>query len=210
MRAPLKVCGALTPWPKEVCFAARIRKAGSIQEGTVAKEEIDVSRRRLFFGFLDRIRGEENAPVAAASETAGVLAKANAAFAAGDFAGACALYREFLAGETGNLEARQRLGECLYRQGQHIQAKVEFERILQKKQKDNRALLFLGLVLARLDRVRKAAVVWKLFFDPHSVLLQRELNFQIALVETAAEDQLPAAAGVADAVEKALAQTKPV
>lgn len=168
----------------------------------MAKEEIDVSRRRLFFGFLDRMRGEEGAPVAAASETAGVLARANASFGSGDYAGACALYKEFLAGEPGNLDARQRLGECLYRQGQHIQAKVEFERILQKKQKDNRALLFLGLVLARLDRVGKAAVVWKLFFDPHAVALQRELNLQIALVETAAEGQLPDAAGVAEAVER--------
>jgi len=85
---------------------------------------------------------------------------------------------------------------------------VEFERLLQKDRKNNRAILFLGLVLARLDRVQKAAVVWKLFFDPHSVPLSRELNLQIALVETAAEDQLPAAATVADAVERVLAQPK--
>jgi tetratricopeptide (TPR) repeat protein len=174
----------------------------------VAKEEIDVSRRRLFFGFLDRMRGEEAAPVAAASQTAGTLARANASFGAGDYAAACALYKEFLTEESGNLEARQRLGECLYRQGQHIQAKIEFERILQKKQKDNRALLFLGLVMARLDRVRKSAVVWKLFFDPHAVGLQRELNLQIALVEMAAEGELPPANEVADAVERALAQNQ--
>lgn len=172
------------------------------------KEEIDVSRRRLLFGFLDRARGVESAPVAAASQSAPVLAQANAAFAAADFATAAGLYKSFLQAESDNAEARQRYGECLYRQGQHIQAKVEFERLLQKNRKDNRAILFLGLVLARLDRVQKAAVVWKLFFDPHSVVLQRELNLQIALVESASEDQLPACASVADAVERVLAQPK--
>ena len=172
----------------------------------MAKEEIDVSRRRLLFGFMDRLRGgEDGAPMARTSETASALAQANAFFAAGDFAAAAAGYKEFLQDESANMEARQRLGESLYRQGQHIQAKIEFERILQKNRKDNRALLFLGLVLARLDRVQKAAVVWKLFFDPHAVILQRELNIQVAMVETAAEGQLPEAQAVADAVEQALA-----
>ncbi|MDP2847291.1 MAG: tetratricopeptide repeat protein [Humidesulfovibrio sp.] len=172
------------------------------------KEEIDVSRRRLLFGFLDRARGAESAPMAAASQTAPMLAQANTAYAAADFPAAAGFYKSFLQAESDNAEARQRYGECLYRQGQYIQAKVEFERLLQKDRKNNRAILFLGLVLARLDRVQKAAVVWKLFFDPHSVVLQRELNLQIALVETAAEEQLPAAASVADAVERVLAQPK--
>lgn len=146
--------------------------------------------------------------MAAASQTAPMLAQANTAYAAADFPAAAGFYKSFLQAESDNAEARQRYGECLYRQGQYIQAKVEFERLLQKDRKNNRAILFLGLVLARLDRVQKAAVVWKLFFDPHSVVLQRELNLQIALVETAAEEQLPAAASVADAVERVLAQPK--
>jgi len=184
------------------------------------KEEIDVSRRRLLFGFLDRVRGGDGAPapVAAASQTAPVLAQANTAFAAGDFATAAGLYKSFLAQESANTEARQRFGECLYRQGQYIQAKVEFERLLQKNRKDNRAIVFLGLVMARLDRAQKAAVVWKLHFDPHNVLLQRELNLQVALVESAVEAQQAAetpsetlevdAQAVAQAVEQALAQSK--
>ncbi len=173
------------------------------------KEEIDVSRRRLLFGFMDRVRGEgEHAPVAAASQTAPVLAQANEAFATGNFGAAVGFYREFLAAESANAEARQRLGECLYRQGQFIQAKVEFERLLQKDRKNNRAIVFLGLVLARLDRAQKAAVVWKLHFDPQNVTLQRELNLQIALVESASEDQPADAATMAEAVEQALAAPK--
>ncbi|MDR3641523.1 MAG: tetratricopeptide repeat protein [Humidesulfovibrio sp.] len=173
------------------------------------KEEINVSRRRLLFGFMDRVRGNQTeTPVAAASNTAPLLAQANEAYKAGDLVAATGFYRSFLQSESGNAEARQRLGECLYRQGQYIQAKVEFERLLQKNRKDNRAILYLGLVLARLDRVQKAAVVWKLFFDPHSVTLQRELNLQIALIESAAEEQMPEAGPVADAVERVLTQPK--
>ncbi len=169
-----------------------------------AKEEIDVSRRRLLFGFLDRARGAEPAPVAVASNTAPLLAQANAAFGARDFAAAATLYKEFLAEESANGEARQRYGECLYRQGQFIQAKVEFERLLQKNRKDNRAILFLGLVLARLDRLRKAAVVWKLFFDPERVALSRELNLQVGLVELAGDDDPLDGPAAALAVERVL------
>lgn len=179
-------------------------------DGKNKKEEIDVSRRRLLFGFLDRARGVEAAPMAAASQTAPVLAQANAAYAAGDFAAAAGLYKAFLQDESGNDEARQRFGESLYRQGQYIQAKIEFERLLQKNRKNNRAILFLGLVLVRLDRVQKALVVWKLYSDPHNVTLQRELNLQIALVESAGEEQPPNAATVAEAVERVLAQPKSV
>jgi tetratricopeptide (TPR) repeat protein len=171
----------------------------------VAKEEIDVSRRRLLFGFLDRVRGAEQAPVAAASRTAPVLAAANTAFTSGDFEGAAGHYREFLQLESGNLEAHQRLGECLYHLGKHIQAKVELERVLHKNHKDNRALLYLGLVMARLERVEKAAVLWKLYFDPHNVLVQRELNLQIALIESAGEDDMPNHLAVAEAIEAVLA-----
>jgi len=151
------------------------------------KEEIDVKRRRLLFGFMDTLRGKSEAePMATASQTAPILAEANAAFAAGSWEAALAPFRKFLESERENVEARQRLGECLYNLGRYIPAKVEFERILQRNRTNNRAILFLGLVLVRLERVQKAAVVWKLFFDPHNVALQRELNIQIALVESAA------------------------
>ena len=152
----------------------------------MAQEEIDVKRRRLLFGFMDTLRGKsEPEPMATASQTAPILAEANAAFAAGSWEAALAPFRTFLEAERENVEARQRLGECLYNLGRYIPAKVEFERILQRNRSNNRAILFLGLVLARLERVQKAAVVWKLYFDPHNVTLQRELNLQIALVESA-------------------------
>ena len=168
------------------------------------KEEVDLNKRRMLFGVVDKLRGAESAPMAAVAQAAPVLAEANAAFAAGNWAEATEKYKEFLAQESANGEARQRLGECLYRQGRYIQAKVEFERLMQKNHKDNSALLFLGLVLARLERLDKAAVVWKLFFNPHNVMVQRELNLQIGLIEIATEDAPASHAEVADAVEQAL------
>jgi len=181
----------------------------------VGKEEIDVKRRRLLFGFVDTLRGKTEAvPMAAASQTAPILAEANDAFAAGSFEAAILKYREFLEFERENAEARQRLGESLYALGRYIPAKVEFERIMQKNRSNNRAIVYLGLVMARLERVQKAAVVWKLHFDPHNVALQRELNLQIALVESVVEQtedgeavdesQLPDPVKVAEAVERAL------
>lgn len=169
------------------------------------KEEVDLKRRRLLFGAVDKLRGAESAPMAAVAQAAPVLAAANAAFAAGNWAEAAERYKAFLAEESANTEARQRLGESLYRQGRLVQAKVEFERLMQKNHKDNNALLFLGLVLARLERLDKAAVVWKLHFDPHNVRLQRELNLQIALIESAAEDDPPNPGTVAEMVEQAMA-----
>ncbi len=168
------------------------------------KEEVDLKKRRMLFGVVDKLRGAESDPMAAVAQAAPVLAEANAAFAAGDWAGATEKYKEFLAQESANAEARQRLGECLYRQGKYIQAKVEFERLMQKNHKDNSALLFLGLVLARLERLDKAAVVWKLHFDPHNIAVQRELNLQIGLIEIATEDAPANPVEVADCVEKAL------
>jgi len=47
-------------------------------------------------------------------------------------------------------------------------------------------------------------VVWKLFFDPHNVTVQRELNLQIGLLEIATEDAPANPVEVAEAVEKAL------
>ncbi len=168
------------------------------------REEVDLKRRKLLFGAVDKLRGTESAPMAAVAQAAPLLAAANAAYAAGNWAEAVEQYKAFLAEENTNAEARQRLGESLYRQGRYIQAKVEFERLMQKNHKDNSALLFLGLVLARLERLDKAAVVWRLYFDPHNVAVQRELNLQIGLMEIATEDAPANPAEVADAVERAL------
>lgn len=87
---------------------------------------------------------------------------------------------------------------------------MEFERLMQKNHKDNNALLFLGLVLARMERLDKAAVVWKLHFDPHNIPVQRELNLQVGLIEIATEEAPANPVEVADSVEKALEASRRV
>ncbi|MGE4553786.1 MAG: tetratricopeptide repeat protein [Desulfovibrionaceae bacterium] len=174
------------------------------------EKNIDLDRRNFLFGAFRRRSAEdaaEPAPAQAATDAAfPVLKEANEAFAAGDWERACEKYREALKAESGNTEARMRLGRAFYRQGKFIQAKVEFERVLHDRKKDNEASLHLGLVLARLDRADKAAVVWRQYFDPEATLVQREINVQLAFLEDEAER--PTGAQMADAVEAALERQK--
>lgn len=74
---------------------------------------MDLKKRRMLFGVVDKLRGTESDPMAAVAQAAPVLAEANAAYAAGNWAEATEKYKEFLALESANAEARQRLGECL-------------------------------------------------------------------------------------------------
>lgn len=166
------------------------------------------SRRSLLLGsFLKKDQPwDPKPPVAPAKETAALLARANAAFEAGDFETALTQYRDYVTADMGNMEARRRLGLCFYRLGRFPQAKVEFERVLHQHQKDPFCLLHLGLTLCRLDRAPKACGVWKLYFDPANVTVQREVNLQIALLESG--DPVEGQA-MAEAVEKAIAQGRP-
>ena len=177
----------------------------------MGKDEVDVGRRRFLTVFFGRFREgfDADAPVAASSAAAGTLASANEAFARGEHEAASESYRTFLAAESGNREARLRLGICQYKLGRHVQAKVEFERVLrEKKGKDNEASLYLGLTLCAAGRPEKAVAVWKLFFDPKAVHTQRELNLQVALLEsgeTPPPDEIVAAVERAVALDKTLA-----
>lgn len=175
---------------------------------TEDKKKTAFSRRSLLFGsFLKKDAAwEPKPPVAQAQAGASILAQANQAYDSGDWEGASAHYRDYLAVDGSNLEARRRLGLSFYRLAKYIQAKVEFERVLHQSQKDPFSLLYLGLTLARLGYAQKAAVVWRLHFDPKNVPVQRELNLQIALLES---DSPPTGEDMAAAVERAIGQSRP-
>jgi hypothetical protein len=66
------------------------------------------------------------------------------------------------------------------------------------------AFLYLGLVMVRLDRTEKALALWKRYFNPSAVAVQREINLQVGLIEEGVLDPPDA---VAQAVEKAIAQS---
>ncbi len=169
------------------------------------KDKIDVSRRRFLTGAFGRYKDGGKAPVSSTSESLPVLQEAEQAFEAEKYDEAEKSYKAFLKDEPSNMQARQRLGLCLYHQDRFVQAKIEFERVLKHKLGDNEALLYLGLTLAKSGKLDKAVVHWKKHFDPERIPVQRELNIQTALLEGEAP---PSAEEVVEGVEKAIAQDK--
>ncbi|MGE4292565.1 MAG: tetratricopeptide repeat protein [Desulfovibrio sp.] len=169
-------------------------------------DRIDLSRRNFLTGFrriAKKDPEEVQTPQASLDETFAVLKEANLAFREQDYEKALPLYKEFLATESHNADARLRLGRCLYQLGKYIQSKVEFERVLRERRDDKQAMLHLGLALARLNKPGKAAVIWQMYFDPEAIPVQREINVQLAFLES---DDLEAPDGpaMADAVEAAM------
>jgi TolA-binding protein len=170
------------------------------------KKKVDLSRRNFLMGFRRLQKQEpeeEQAPQASLDETYALLREANLAFRDQEYEKARELYKEFLMEEPRNADARLRLGRCLYAAGKFIQAKVEFERVLRERRDDKQAMLHLGLALARLNKPGKAAVIWQMYFDPEAIPVQREINVQLAFLESDDADA-PDGQSMADAVEAAM------
>ncbi len=167
-----------------------------------------ISRRDLLFGALRKLRRddkfEEDEPAPKATGGQDFFSKANEAFAKRDYSAAMDLYRQQVKASPDHSEARRRLGYCLYRLGQYIQAKVEFERIL-RGGVDNFSSLYLGLTLARMNMADKAIEAWKGYFNPNEVRIAREINLQCALL---ASPDPPEATEAADEVEAAVEERK--
>ncbi|MDD3311876.1 tetratricopeptide repeat protein [Pseudodesulfovibrio sp.] len=169
----------------------------------MAKKEIDKSRRNFLFGAVRRIRNENpDGPVAATASTVDAMKAANALYVDEEWDAARGKYMECMEADKNDADLRYRLGVCLYRLGKHLQAKLEFERALRIRRDYRDALLYLGLTLVRLDRAEKAVALWKQYFNPLAVPVQRELNLQIGMLEEGMADPPDA---IAEAVEKAIA-----
>jgi len=175
------------------------------------KKQAGMSRRELLFGAVKKLRREDEwqevreQEQAKSKKAASILEQGNTLLENGDYEGAAEKYRALIKEDSSFLEAHRRLGYCLYRLGKHIQAKVEFERVLYHKKRDNFCNLYLGLVLARLNKPEKAAVVWKNYFNPDELDISREINIQLALLET---EEAPEPQAMADAVEDVVEQRK--
>jgi Flp pilus assembly protein TadD len=171
------------------------------------------SRRDILFGGLRKLRafGEEKAadPAAQAappaSELAQRLAAGHAAFKQADYAAATEEYQACVRLDANHADVRRRLGYCLYRQGRYVQARVELDRALRILAKDNFTSLYLGLTLARMGRPADAVAAWRAYYNPDEIRIMRELNLQIALLESPEPTTGEAAA---DAVDEAVEARK--
>lgn len=171
----------------------------------MAKKEIDKSRRNFLFGAVRRIKKDAPAgPVASTAACIDTIKEANALYVDGDWEAAQGKYRECLDKDKNDADVRYRLGVCLYKTGQFRQAKLEFERALRVRRDYQDALLYLGLTLTRLGKPEKAVALWKQYFNPSAIPVQRELNLQIGMLEEGAADPADV---IADEVEKAIAQS---
>ena len=150
-----------------------------------AKNDINLSRRRLFTNMVDRFtkKDEKDKALAQRASNSEFVQKANEFFAVADYTQAIPLYRKVLQSETDNAEVHFQLSKSLYLQKKFSQARIEFNILHKKNTKNNPVLLYLGLSHCCLGDMDKAIETWKKFFAPSLVELQRELNLQIACYE---------------------------
>lgn len=171
----------------------------------MAEKKIDKSRRNFLFGAVRRFKNEETAgPAASTAACIDVMKEANALYVDEQWEEARQKYRQCLDSDKNDADVRYRLGVCLYRTGLYRQAKLEFERALRIRREYMDAFLYLGLTMVRLDRADKAVALWKRYFNPGAVAVQRELNLQIGLIEEGVGDPPEV---IAQAVEKAIVQS---
>ena len=170
----------------------------------MGKKEIDKSRRNFLFGAVRKIKNEKSdGPVASSAACIDTIKEANALYVEHDWAAARVKYRECVKEDKNDEDVRYRLGVCLYREGKFRQAKLEFERAVRIRRDFQDGLLYLGLTLVRLGKPEKAVALWKQYFNPLAVSVQRELNLQIGMLE---EGMADSAYDIAEAVEAAIAQ----
>lgn len=167
-----------------------------------------ISRRGFLFGGFRKSEDRESLkgaakPIAACEADLDTLAQANLAYEKERYEEAAEKYREFVKTEPDNADARKRYGHSLYMSGRYVQARVELNRAMKILGKDNFSSLYLGLCFCRMGRGEKVAETWKDYFNPSQVEVQREINLQLAMIETDPETDL---CECADMVEKSLCE----
>lgn len=151
----------------------------------MAEKKIDKSRRNFLFGAVRRYKKEN--PNELEASTAGAvddMKAANCCYVDEEWEDARLKYKECLKADQNDADVRYRLGVCLYKVGKYRQAKLEFERALRINREYKDAFLYLGLTIVRLGKPEKAVALWKQYFNPQAVAVQRELNLQIGLMES--------------------------
>lgn len=164
------------------------------------KKAKNPSRRDFLFGGMRRLREKIDThqesdfdPLAAATKDISAdsaqqakeaFVRGNEAYARADFEAAAPAFRQCVKLFPAHLEARKRLGYCLYRLDQFIQAKVAFEHVLRAAKEDNFCSLYLGLTFARMGKGDKAAKAWKGYYNIDEVRIMRELHVQMAMLES--------------------------
>jgi tetratricopeptide (TPR) repeat protein len=142
----------------------------------------EMSRRDLLLGMVNRFKGTEES----AQTVSGIQSDqldGDRCLSSQDFDQAVTAYRTCLQKTPEHKEARAKLAYCLYKQDRYVQAICEFKRVL-KKGDDNFSSLYLGLCHARKGDLKNATKAWEGYFNPKRPEIMREINVQVALLET--------------------------
>lgn len=168
----------------------------------MSEKKINKSRRNFLFGAVRRYKKEQiDGPAASTASAIELVKSANSNYVDGDFEAACDCYKGCLEKDKNDADVRYRLGVCLYKLEKYRQAKLEFERAIRIEREYQDAFLYLGLTMTRLDKPQKAVALWKQYFNPTAVGVQRELNLQIGMLEAGVADPPDV---IAQSVEKAI------
>lgn len=168
----------------------------------MAEKKINKSRRNFLFGAVRKVKNEKpDGPAASTEEAINTIKEANALYVDQKWEEAREKYKECIDCDKNDADVRYRCGVCLYKVGKYRQAKLEFERTIRINREYKDALLYLGLTMVRLEKPEKAAALWKQYFNPSAIEVQRELNLQVGMME---QGILDSPGVIAEAVESAI------
>ena len=140
-----------------------------------------LSRRRLLLGFAPGLQKQEEIKEqqAESGEESDELNQGLDALEQGEYAKAIALLRPFVKENLNHVEGRTALGLALYKDGQHVQAKVEFDRLVYGGRRDKLASLYQGLCWLQMGKPEKAKVSFRTYVNPDDDPVQDELYRQL-------------------------------
>lgn len=104
--------------------------------------------------------------------------KADQELAQSNYAGAIALYQEYLAEHPGSTDARRNMGLAYLRAGQPDAAVNEFRGVLQRDGKDAYAHLYLGLGLMYQGQISEGIASMERFDAPDQPMVGDEIKYQ--------------------------------
>lgn len=161
------------------------------------------SRRDLFKGFMRHVRGRWEEDQGSGLDPEAV--RCDGLLKEKKYQEAARCFEACLENEPEHVEALQKLGYCLMKQGDTGRARQIWARLLGFKPGDQFALLYTGLSLAMEGQAQEAVQVWKKYFNISQPHIQREINLILALYERGEELD---ARDMVSSMEEAIARQK--
>ncbi|MFW5730649.1 MAG: tetratricopeptide repeat protein [Desulfonatronovibrionaceae bacterium] len=136
------------------------------------------SRRDLFKGFMRHVRGRWEEDQASGLDPE--VVRGDSLLREKKYSEAAKCFEACLDNEPEHVEALQKMGYCLMKQGDTRRARQIWARLLSFRPGDQFSILYTGLCLAREGQAEEAVRVWKKYFNISHPHIQREINLILA------------------------------